>query len=154
MTPEGALKVLNAAIAEATCIGQPMCVAVVDTGGNLLAFARMDGSKGLSVTSSINKARTSALSGVPTGGAHSNFEIQVTLAHESRWTNLIGGLPIRVEGLILGAVAAGSGKGSQDLAVARAGAVAIPGADMCFDFIAMGAEDTSMIPGSRSRGTP
>ena len=85
----------------------------------------MDGSKGLSVTSSINKARTSALSGVPTGGAHAN-----------------------------GAVAAGSGNGSQDLAVARAGAVAIPGADVCFDFIAMGAEDTSMIPGSRSRGTP
>ena len=69
LTLEGALKVLNAAIAEATRIGQPMCIAVVDTGGNLLAFGRMDGSKGLSVTSSINKARTSALSGAPTGGA-------------------------------------------------------------------------------------
>ena len=43
-TLEGALKVLNAAIAEATRIGQPMCIAVVDTSGNLLAFARMDGS--------------------------------------------------------------------------------------------------------------
>ena len=63
LTLEGALKVLNAAIAEATRIAQPMCIAVVDTGGNLLAFGRMDGSKGLSVTSSINKARTSALSG-------------------------------------------------------------------------------------------
>ena len=48
LTLEGALKVLNAAIAEATRIGQPMCIAVVDTGGNLLAFGRMDGSKGLS----------------------------------------------------------------------------------------------------------
>lgn len=47
LTPEGALKVLNAAIAEAIRIGQPMCIAVVDTGGNLLAFGRMDGSKGL-----------------------------------------------------------------------------------------------------------
>jgi glc operon protein GlcG len=152
LTLEGALKVLNAAIAEATRIGQPMCIAVVDTGGNLLAFGRMDGSKGLSVTSSINKAR-SALSGMPTGGAHANVEIQVSLAHENRWTNLIGGLPIRVDGFILGAVAAGSGNGSQDLAVARAGAAAIPGADMCFDFIAMGAEDSSLIPGSRPRGT-
>jgi glc operon protein GlcG len=139
LTLEGALKVLNAAIAEATRIGQPMCIAVVDTGGNLLAFGRMDGSKGLSVTSSINKARTSALSGAPTGGAHANVEIQVTLAHESRWTNLIGGLPIRVDGFILGAVAAGSGNGSEDLAVARAGA-AIPGAEMCLDFIAIGAD--------------
>ncbi len=111
LTLEGALKVLNAAIAEATRIGQPMCIAVVDTGGNLLTFGRMDGSKGLSVTSSINKARTSALSGAPTGGAHADVEIQVTLAHENRWTNLIGGLPIRVDGFILGAVAAGSGSG-------------------------------------------
>jgi uncharacterized protein GlcG (DUF336 family) len=38
LTPEGALKVLNAAIAEATRMGQPMCIAVVDTGGNLLAL--------------------------------------------------------------------------------------------------------------------
>ena len=72
LTLEGALKVLNAAIAEATRMEQPMCIAVVDTGGNLRAFGRMDGSKGLSVTSSINKARTSALSGVPTGGAHAD----------------------------------------------------------------------------------
>jgi glc operon protein GlcG len=86
-------------------------LAVVDTGGNLLAFGRTDGSKGLSVTSSINKARTSALSGPPTGGAHANVEIQITLAHESRWTNLIGGLPIRVDGFMLGAVATGSGNG-------------------------------------------
>ena len=147
LTLEGALKVLNAAIGEATRIGQPMCIAVVDTGGNLLAFGRMDGSKGLSVTSSINKARTSALSDTPTGGAHADVEIQVTLAHESRWTNLIGGLPIRVDGFILGAVAAGSGSGTQDLAVARAGAAAIPGADMCVDFTPMGAEDTGIIRG-------
>ncbi len=77
LAQEGPLKVLNAATAEATRIGQPMCIAVVDAGGNLLAFGRMDGSKGLSVTSSVNKARTSALSGVPTGGAHANVEIQV-----------------------------------------------------------------------------
>jgi glc operon protein GlcG len=148
LTLEGALKVLNAAIAEATRIGQPMCIAVVDTGANLLAFGRMDGSKGLSVTSSINKARTAALSGGPTGSAHADVEIQVTLAHESRWTNLIGGLPICVDGLVLGAVSAGSGTGTQDLAVARAGAAAIAGADMFADFKPMGAEDTGIIRGS------
>jgi glc operon protein GlcG len=153
LTLEGALKVLNAAIAEATRIGQPMCIVVVDTGGNLLAFGRMDGSKGLSVTSSINKARTSALSGSPTGGAHADVEIQVTLAHENRWTNLIGGLPIRVNGFILGAVAAGSGSGAQDLAVARVGAAAIPGADMCVDFKPMGAEDTGIIRGPKPETT-
>jgi glc operon protein GlcG len=57
LTLQGSLKVLNAATAEATRIGQLICIAIVDTGGNLLAFGRMDGSKRLSVTSSINEAQ-------------------------------------------------------------------------------------------------
>jgi glc operon protein GlcG len=148
LTLAGGLKVLHAAIAEAERIGQPMCIAVVDLGGNLLAFARMDGSKALSVISAPNKARTAALSGEPTGGAHADVEIQIALASESKWTNLIGGLPIRVEGIVVGAVAAGSGTGAQDLAVARAGAAAIAGADMFVRFAPMGAEDTGIVRGS------
>jgi uncharacterized protein GlcG (DUF336 family) len=148
LTLEGGLAVLNAAIAEANRIGQPMCISVVDTGGNLLAFGRMDGSKALSVISTKNKATTAALSNAPTGGAHADVEIQVTLAQENKWTNLIGGLPVRVDGFVLGAVAAGSGTGTQDLAVARAGAAAIPGADMFLDFKPMGAEDTGIVRGS------
>ena len=69
LTLAGGLAVLNAAIAEAERIGQPMCISVVDTGGNLLAFGRMDGSKALSVISTRNKAVTAALSNEPTGGA-------------------------------------------------------------------------------------
>jgi len=148
LTLSGALKVLDAAIAEAERIGQPMCIAVVDLGGNLLAFGRMDGSKALSVISSTCKARTAALSGEPTGGAHADVEIQIALASDSQWTNLIGGLPIKIGGLVVGAVAAGSGSGAQDLAVARAGAAAIPGADMFADFTPMGAEDTGIVRGS------
>ena len=58
LTLSGGLAVLNAAIAEAERIGQPMCISVVDTGGNLLAFGRMDGSKALSEISTRNKAIT------------------------------------------------------------------------------------------------
>lgn len=148
LTFEGGLKVLEAAVAEARRLGQPMCIAVVDQGGNLLAFGRMDGSKALSVISATAKARTAALSGEPTGGAHADVELQIALASDSQWTNLIGGLPVRVDGLVLGAVAAGSGSGSQDLAVARAGAAAIPGADMFEGFAFMGAEDTGIVRGS------
>jgi uncharacterized protein GlcG (DUF336 family) len=148
LTLAGAQKVLAAAVRHAEHIGRPMCIAVTDAGGNLLAFARMDGSKAMSVISSTNKARTAALSGEPTGGAHADVEMQIALAHECRWTNLIGGLPIRVHGIVVGAVAAGSGTGAQDLAVARAGAAAIPGADMFDDFVPMGAEDTGIIRGS------
>lgn len=148
LTLRGALAVLDAAIAEAERIGQPMCISVVDTGGVLLAFARMDGSKALSVISSRNKAVTAALSAEPTGGAHADVEIQVALASETYWTNLVGGIPIKVDGFVLGAVAAGSGNGTQDLAVARAGAAAIAGAQMFMDFQPMGAEDTGIIRGS------
>lgn len=148
LTLAGGLAVLDAAIAEAERIGQPMCISVVDTGGNLLAFGRMDGSKALSVISTRNKAVTAALSDEPTGGAHADVELQVTLASENKWTNLLGGIPIRVDGFVLGAVASGSGTGTQDLAVARAGAAAIAGAEMFLDFHPMGAEDTGIIRGS------
>jgi glc operon protein GlcG len=148
LTLDGAQKVLGAALAHAHTLGQPMCIAVVDAGGNLLAFARMDGSKALSVTSSTNKARTAALSREPTGGAHADVELQIALAHECRWTNLLGGLPIEVDGCVVGAVAAGSGTGTQDLAVARAGAAAIAGANMFNDFVPMGAEDTGIVRGA------
>lgn len=148
LTLEGGLAVLRAAIAEAERIGQPMCISVVAASLKKLAFARMDGSKALSVISTRNKATTAALSNEPTGGAHADVELQVTLAQENKWTNLIGGLPIRVDGFVLGAVAAGSGTGTQDLMVARAGARAIPGAEMFEDFVFMGAEDTGIIRGS------
>lgn len=148
LTLAGGLKVLHAAIAAAEKIGQPMCICVVDLGGNVVALARMDGSKAISVISSTNKARTAALSGEPTGGAHADVEIQIALASENKWTNLIGGLPIRVNGVVVGAVAAGSGTGAQDLAVARAGAAAIDGADMFEGFVPMGAEDTGIVRGS------
>jgi hypothetical protein len=62
------------------------------------------------------------------------------------WTNLLGGMPISVDGFVVGAVAAGSGTGAQDLAVARAGAAAVPGADMFSDFTPRGAEDSGPDP--------
>lgn len=153
LTLQGAQRVLQAAIDCAHEIGQPMCIAVVDFGGNLLAFARMDGSKALSIISSTNKAVTAAMSGTPTGGAHADVELQIAMASEGRWTNLIGGLPIRVDGFVVGAVAAGSGNGRQDLAVARAGAASIAGADMFEDFVPLGAEDTGIIRGQTPRPT-
>lgn len=147
LTFSGAHRVLLAAIAHAKAIGQPMCISVVDAGGNLLAFARMDGSKALSIHSSATKAVTAAMSAIPTGGAHADVELQIAMASDLKWTNLVGGLPIRVDGFVVGAVAAGSGTGSQDLAVARAGAAVLPGADMFDNFVPMGAEDTGFIRG-------
>lgn len=140
LTLDGGMAVLKAAIAEANRIGQPMCITICDTGGNVLCFARMDASKAQSVISTRNKAATAALSAEPTGGASAAEETQVTLAQECKWTNLIGGLPIMVDGYVLGAIGVGSGTGAQDLTVARAGAAAIPGAELFENFRPAGAE--------------
>jgi hypothetical protein len=53
--------------------------------------------------------------------------------------------------LVVGAIGAGSGTGSEDLQVARAGAGAIPGASPYDDFVPMGAEDTGIIRGQTPR---
>src|SRR4051812_28056575 len=61
-----ATRIVAAATAKATEIGQPMNVAVVDDGGHLVAFARMDGAIKASIDISIRKARTSILMNLPT----------------------------------------------------------------------------------------
>src|SRR5258708_18695398 len=61
LTLEGAEAILAAAKAQAARIGVPMNIAVVDDGGYLLAFARMDGAKPASIDIAINKAHAAAL---------------------------------------------------------------------------------------------
>ena len=67
LTSDGAMKVLNAAISKAQEMGVPQCISVVDTGGHLMAFCRMDGAFVMSNTSSRRKAETAAIYGLPTG---------------------------------------------------------------------------------------
>jgi len=115
----GALELLTAAVAEATAMGQPQCVAIVDDGCRLLAFVRMDGAKVLSERSSIHKAMTAASNGVPTGGIADGLETRLALATGGAVTNLQGGLPIMVDGQVIGGIGVGSGTGDQDREVAR-----------------------------------
>lgn len=125
LTCEGALVVLNAAIEKAQAMGVPQCIAVVDPGGNLLAFARMDGAKVLSQLSATQKAITAASSRVPSGGVSAEVELKLALATGGQLTNLKGGLPILVEGQVIGAVGVGSGTGDQDVEVGQAGIEAL-----------------------------
>ena len=55
LTHEGALAALNAGIAKATDMGQPQCISVVDAGGHLLAFVRMDGAFHMSLETSLRQ---------------------------------------------------------------------------------------------------
>jgi glc operon protein GlcG len=115
-----ALKLVEAAAAKATAIGAPQVIVVVDEGANLLAFLRMDGSRVLSIDSATRKAMTSAATGLPTGGLAADMELRLGLATSGKVTNLKGGLPLKVNGFVVGGIGVGSGTGEQDLECAQA----------------------------------
>jgi len=119
LTQAGAQVLLDAAAEKAAAMQQPQCIAVVDGGCNLLAFLRMDGAKILSEQSAIRKARTAASSRTPTGMAGAEIELKLALATNGDVTNLKGGLPVIVEGKLVGGIGIGSGTGEQDREVAN-----------------------------------
>ena len=125
LTFDAAHLVLHACIAKAKAMGVPQCVAVVDAGGNLLAFGRMDGAKFHAERSARAKAVTAASTRAATGGAPQDFGVNLTLATGGMTTNLKGGLPLLHEGQCLGAVGIGSGAPDQDVEVAQAGVEAL-----------------------------
>ena len=128
LTSDGAMKILNAAIRKAQEMGVPQCISVVDTGGHLMAFCRMDGAFVMSNTSSRRKAETAAIYGLPTGNIPEGIDIKLALVTEGQRVNLPGGLPLIIDGEVVGAIGVGSGTGEQDLEVAKVGVSALEGA--------------------------
>jgi glc operon protein GlcG len=128
LSHEGTMVLLAAAIKAAEDRGVPQCIAVVDEGCNLLAFMRMDGARVLSIESSKRKAMTAATTGLPTGSRTPELALGLALATDGRMTNLLGGLPIIIEGQVVGGIGIGSGTGEQDLDIARAAIVAFEAA--------------------------
>jgi uncharacterized protein GlcG (DUF336 family) len=123
LTSAGAHAILHAALAEAEKIGVPQCVAVVDGGGHLLAFGRSDGARIGSISIAQTKAISAATRKRPTaeeGGGDPITSIRLALAAD-RVTGIGGGLPIVVEGHVVGAIGVSSGTSDEDLAVGRAG---------------------------------
>ena len=108
-------------------MGVPQCISIVDAGGHLLAFARMDGAFVLSNDSSLKKAMTAAIYGQQTGLADDAVAIKLAIATEGKRVNLPGGLPIIVDGHVIGGIGVGSGQGHEDLEVAKAGLAALAG---------------------------
>jgi glc operon protein GlcG len=133
LTLEGAQAVLAAAERHAREIGVPMDIAVVDDGGILLAFARMDGAKPSSVAIAINKAHSAAIRRKPSGpvldAGQPNVLLSLALAigSQAAQTPLRGGLPLEVDGECVGAIGISNGSEDQDVEVARAGAAALAG---------------------------
>jgi glc operon protein GlcG len=127
LTLEGARAVLAAAERHAAEINVPMNIAVVDDGARLLAFARMDGAKPASTAVSLVKAQAAAMRRAPTGPAMSGDQVNVALAlglasvAPDYQTPIRGGLPLLVDGEVVGAIGVSAGTEDQDVEVARAG---------------------------------
>lgn len=132
LTLEGARAVLAAAERRAMEINMPMDIAVVDDGGHLLAFARMDGAKISSATIALVKAqaaatRRSATAPAKGGGSEVNVALAIGLAVANPYQQIPirGGIPLTVDGEIVGAIGVSNGSEDQDTDVAQAGAAAL-----------------------------
>lgn len=128
LTLEGAKKTIAAAVAEAKRINAPGgVIAVVDDGGNLMAVERLDGTFAAGANISIGKARTAALFKRPTKVFEDIINRgRTTMVALSDFTPLQGGVPIVVEGQIVGAVGvSGAASAQQDEELAIAGAKAL-----------------------------
>ena len=115
--------------AKAEEIGVPMCIAVTDESGNLIAFERMDGAKTTSIELAIDKSYAAA--GVKKGtdvlGKVSHpgqpaYGLSSTLG--GRMVVVPGGLPVISNGEVVGAIGISSGSPAQDLEVAEASVLA------------------------------
>jgi uncharacterized protein GlcG (DUF336 family) len=123
---DDAYALIAGARAKAKEIGVPMCIAVTDESGNLIAFERMDGGKITSITLAIDKSFTAtgikksthALGEVNQPGQPAHG-ISSTLG--GRRVVVAGGLPVLSEGEVVGGIGVSSGSPAQDLAVAEAG---------------------------------
>jgi glc operon protein GlcG len=130
LTLEGARTVLAAAQRRAQEIHVPMDIAIVDDGAHLLVFERMDGAKPSSIAISLVKAQAAAMRRAPTGpqaGQQVNLPLVIGLAvaSPSHQTPIRGGVPLLVDGEVVGAIGVSAGSEDQDLDVAQAGAAAL-----------------------------
>jgi putative membrane-bound dehydrogenase-like protein len=131
LTLEGARLIIAGAEAKANEMKLKVNIAVVDDGGHLLAFARMDGARPASGYTAITKATTAATFRQETGPLPKgttqpdpllNLSLQnAAAASGGKVTTLYGGVPVTVDGQVIGGVGVGGGTGEQDAEVARAG---------------------------------
>jgi uncharacterized protein GlcG (DUF336 family) len=132
LTLTGARQIIAAAEEKAAEAGYKMNIAVVDDGGHLIAFARMDDARPASVATATTKAITAATYRQATGpltgnGSPGSPDILLNISLQNaaaagggKITTLLGGVPILVDGQVIGAIGVGGGSGEQDAEVANA----------------------------------
>src|SRR6187402_946823 len=127
LTLNDARKIIAAGEKKAEEIGQPMNIAVADSGGNLIAHIRMDGAWIGSIDISIKKAFTSRAFDIST----KDLAIQsqpgdqfygIHVSNNGKVIIFAGGIPLKRECQVIGAIGVSGGSGEQDHLVAEAGA--------------------------------
>lgn len=126
---EAAQAAVSAAVAHARELGIKVNVAVTDSSGVLMAFARMPGAFLHSIDIAIDKAYTSASFGIPTAAFMGILEhdkaLLTGLPQRPRLVVFGGGLPIREDEVLIGGIGVSGGSAEQDEQCARAGLQAI-----------------------------
>ncbi len=130
ITLKDAKRIIEAAEKKAAEIGQPMNIAVADQGGNLISHVRMDGAWLGSIDISIKKAYTSRAFDIATKdlATHSQSGGQFFGIHASNDGKIMifaGGIPLKQDGKVVGAIGVSGGSGDQDHAVAEAGVASL-----------------------------
>lgn len=135
LTLDGARKIIAAAEAKAAEMKLRVNIAVVDDGGHMIAFERMEGARPASIYTATTKAVTAATMRQPTGplpvgASEPNVLLNLSLqnaaaASGGKLTTLFGGVPVVVDEQVIGGVGVGGGTGEQDAIVARAGIEAL-----------------------------
>ena len=130
LTLADARRIIAAAEKKAAEIGQPMNIAVADAGANLISHVRMDNAWLGSIDISIKKAYTSRAFDISTKdlATHSQSGGQffsINASNDGRIMIFAGGIPLKKDGKVIGAIGVSGGSGDQDHAVATAGAAAL-----------------------------
>ncbi|RJT75108.1 heme-binding protein [Arthrobacter cheniae] len=130
LTLADARTIITAAEAKASEVGQPMNIAVVDVGGNLISHARMDGAWLGGIDIAINKAFTARAFDIETKELGENSQpgqqfYGIVASNRNRIMIFAGGIPITHGGEVVGALGVSGGTGEQDQSVAEAGVNAL-----------------------------
>jgi len=136
LTREGAHRAVDAALKYAREHGAPGgAVAVVDAGGHVILVERLDGTFPAGADISVGKARTAVMFKRPTKGIEDTInkgrDAMIPVAAVTWFTPLQGGIPITVNGEIVGGIGvsgASSAQQDEEIAIAGAQALAAPGA--------------------------
>lgn len=130
LTLATARTIISAAEKRAGEIGQPMNIAVVDAGGQLIAHVRMDGAWMGSVDISIKKAWTSRAFDIQTKDLGDNSQpgqqfYGIDASNGGKVMIFAGGIPLSSDGVVVGGLGVSGGSGEQDQTVAEAGVAAL-----------------------------